>query len=348
MQRDEIRTKSEVEQLRSELDLLNDIGKTLTSSVDISEVLRILMAKVGQFLKARNWSLLLLDEERQVLRFEVAVGEVSEKLLGKELSLDEGVAGWVARSGSSELILNVKDDKRFCSRFDSEANFETRSIVCVPLINKGRILGVIELVNKVEEDRFTEFDMRLLKMIADFTAVAIDNAINFRKVKELVITDDHTSLYNVRFMYDYLDQAILNSGRSGESLSLLFFDLDHFKKINDTYGHLCGSAVLKEVGLFLKKMVRSGDIPIRYGGDEFVVIMPNTTKEEAFEFAKRLRALILGNRFLSDRGLNLQVKASYGVASFPEDARNKEDLISLADAAMYKIKESTRDAIGIV
>lgn len=347
MQRNEMKTNSEVEQLRSELDLLNDIGKTLTSSVDISEVLRILMAKVGQFLRARNWSLLLLDEEKQVLRFEIAVGEVSEKLMGKELPLDEGVAGWVARSGSPGLVSNVKDDKRFCSRFDSEANFETRSIVCVPLINKGRILGVIELVNKMEEGRFTEFDMRLLKMIADFTAVAIDNAVNFRRVRELVITDDHTSLYNVRFMYDYLDQAILNSKRSGESLSLLFFDLDHFKKINDTYGHLCGSAVLKEVGLFLKKIIRSGDIPIRYGGDEFVVIMPNTTKEEAFEFAKILRDLILGNRFLSDRGLNLQVKASYGVASFPEDAKNKEELISLADAAMYKIKESTRDAIGI-
>ncbi len=337
----------DLEQIRAELELISDISKTLTSSVDITNVLKILMVKVGQFLKVKNWSLLLLDEKSQKLRFEIAVGEASEKLLGKELPLDEGVAGWVARSGRAELISNVREDKRFCSRFDNEANFQTRSIVCVPLINKGKVLGVIELVNKIEEGRFSEFDMRLLKMIADFTAIAIDNAINFKKVSELVITDDHTSLFNVRYMYDYLEREVDICIRSNRSLSLLFFDLDHFKRINDTYGHMCGSAVLKEVGLFLKEIIRPNDIAIRYGGDEFVVIMPDTAKQKAFEIARQMREAFLDHRFLSDRGLNLQVKASYGVASIPEDASNKEELISLADAAMYKIKESTRDAVGL-
>jgi len=343
---EELKIKGELEQVKAELELLNDISKTLTSSVDISEVLKVLMVKVGQFLKAKNWSLLLLDEVRAKLRFEIAVGEAADSLIGKEFPLDEGVAGWVARSGRAELISNVKEDKRFCSRFDSESNFETRSIVCVPLINKGRVLGVIELVNKIEEGRFTEFDMRLLKIIADFTAIAVDNANNFEKVNELVITDDHTSLYNVRYMYDFLSREVENTIRSGSALSLIFFDLDHFKNINDTYGHMCGSSILKEIGYFLKKIIRPQDVPIRYGGDEFIIILPNTGKQEAFEYAQKLREDILNHRFLNDMGLNLQVKASYGVATLPDDAMDRNTLIALADSAMYKIKESTRDAVG--
>lgn len=348
MSEDVIRFKRELQQLRSEIELLNDISKTLTSSLDITEVLKILMVKVGQFLKAKNWSLLLLDEERQTLRFEIAVGEASEVLLGKELPLYEGVAGWVARSGRSELISNVKEDKRFCSRFDSEANFETKSIVCVPLINKGKVLGVIELVNKIEEGRFTEFDMRLLKTIADFTAIAIDNARNFKRVNELVITDDHTSLYNVRFMYDYLKREVENTIRNGSALSLIFFDLDHFKKVNDVYGHMCGSALLREIGYFIKKVINPQFIPIRYGGDEFVIILPNTKKNDAFEFAKSLREQIIQHSFLNDMGLSLQVRASYGVATIPDDAKDWNTLIALADSAMYRIKESTRDAVGTI
>lgn len=348
MNREDNRIRLELEQLRAELELINDISKTLTSSIDISEVLKILMVKVGQFLKAKNWSLLLLDEEKQTLHFEIAVGEAAHSLLGKELPLSEGVAGWVAKSGRAELISNVREDKRFCSKFDNETNFETRSIVCVPLINKGKVLGVIELINKIEEGKFTEFDMRLLKVIADFTAIAIDNAKNFKRVSELVITDDHTSLYNVRFMYEYLDREIDEAIRHSRSLSMIFFDLDHFKRINDTYGHMCGSAILREIGHFLRKVIRPTDIPIRYGGDEFVVILPDTSKQGALEVAKGLRESILQHRFLTDRGLNLQVKASYGVASVPEDAKDKNGLITLADSAMYKIKESTRDAVGTV
>jgi len=333
--------------LRLEHEIYVDLARTLASTLDLSEVLQIVMQKVGQLLAPRNWSLILMEPDGEHLRFEVVVGEGSEVLTGRRLKITEGIAGWVARSGEAILVEDARQDPRFCGRFDEMSHFETRSIVCVPLKNRGRVLGVVELINRLEQASFTERDMLSLQTIAEYTAIAISNADLYRNVQRLSITDDHTSLFNVRYLYEALDDALRSADERGGEVCLIFFDLDRFKGVVDTHGHLLGSKVLREVGILLRKMVRSRDVPVRYGGDEFVILMPGTGKEEAVEFARHIRQQIKSNLFLSEEGLDLRITASYGVASYPRDARNKSEFLRVADLAMYKIKETTRDSVGL-
>ncbi len=332
--------------LRLEHDIYVDLARTLTSTLDPSEVLQIIMQKVGQLLAPKNWSLILMEPDGEHLRFELVVGEGSEVLTGRRLKITEGIAGWVARSGEAILVKDARKDPRFYSRFDELSRFETRSIICVPLKNKGKVLGVVELINRLEQASFTELDMLSLQTIAEYAAIAISNADLYRNMQRLSITDDHTSLFNMRYLYEALDGALRSADEVGGEVCLIFFDLDRFKHVVDTHGHLLGSKVLREVGLLLRRVVRPEDIPVRYGGDEFVILMPGTGKEEAVEFARHIREQIKSNLFLSEEGLDLQITASYGVASYPRDAKNKGDLLRVADSAMYKVKETTRDSVG--
>jgi len=129
--------------------------------------------------------------------------------------------------------------------------------------------------------------------------------------------------------------------------TLIFLDLDHFKFVNDTYGHLIGSKVLRETATVLKGNLRDCDIATRYGGDEFVLLLPETSKNQAHDVAKRIRTAIKAHLFIADEDLNIKLTASFGLASFPEDAITKLDLIRRADQAMYRVKETTRDDIAL-
>lgn len=335
----------DIERLRQEHEIYSDLASALTSSLNLSEILENMMAKVGELLKPRNWSLLLVEPGGEHLCFEIAVGEGADGLKGCRLKIGEGIAGWVAKTGEGVLLEDARNDKRFCDRFDQLNQFKTRSIICVPLKNRGRTLGVIELVNRIEQGAFTNQDMRALATIAEYAAIAINNAHLYRKAQWLSITDDHTCLYNMRYLHEALDRELAGAQREGYEISMIFLDLDHFKSINDTHGHLCGSKTLKEVGSLVKSLTRPGDIPVRYGGDEFVILMPRTNKRDALGFAQFVRDRLNSHDFLSEEGLNLRLTASFGLATYPADASDKNGIIGLADAAMYKIKESTRDGI---
>lgn len=333
--------------LRAEHEIYADLARTLTSTLDSSEVLTIIMDKIRNLLRPRNWSLLLMDAGGRELSFEIVVGEGSEVLKGTKLKVGEGIAGWVAQTGESLLIPDVRCDPRFCGRFDEQTRFTTKSIICVPLVNRGKVLGVIELINRMEEGSFSPRDMGALQTIAEYAAIAIQNAASFQKIQLLSLTDDHTTLYNTRYLYETMDRELARASQTGREVGMIFFDLDHFKQVNDVHGHLCGSKVLREIGLLLRRLTRPGDAAVRYGGDEFVILLPGSTKEEAFDFAEYLREQVNAYPFLSEERLNIHITASFGVASFPRDAADKRELLSIVDAAMYKVKETTRDAIAM-
>ncbi|AKU91208.1 sensor domain-containing diguanylate cyclase [Vulgatibacter incomptus] len=330
-----------------ELHAYNEIGKALTSTLDIREVLRLIMEKVGELLQPTNWSLLLVDEITGELFFEVAVGPGSESLQGLRIGAEEGIAGWVASRKESLLVADVSQDERFASRFDEATRFSTSSIAAVPMRSKGRTLGVIELVNGRGQPPFDEADVRVLGSIADFAAIALENARNYRRVEELTIIDEHTGLYNARHLLRSLDAEILRARRFGHDLSLVFFDLDRFKQVNDRHGHQAGSAILRECGEELLQVIRPADIAIRYGGDEFVCLLPETTSAEALAFAERVRERFKARAFLESEAGGLRLTASFGVASFPEHAADADELLRRADLAMYRVKGSTRDGIQV-
>lgn len=330
----------------AELRVFNEIGKALTSTLDIREVLAIIMERISDLLKPTNWSLLLVDPETDELFFEVAVGEGSEKLKHVRLPMGEGVVGWVAREAKPILVDDATRDERFCDRMDEMTKFQTRSILCVPMVSKETVLGVIELVNS-RPDAFSKSDMRLLNSLADYSAIAIENARNFQRLQEITVTDDVTSLYNSRYLHEMLEREFERAQRYDQPFSLLFIDLDHFKTVNDRFGHLCGSRLLKEVGDVFKAQIRSVDIATRYGGDEFVILLPQTPKEQAVHVARRLRLSLNESHFLQGEDLDVRITASFGVSAYPQDGGSKDEVLRLADEAMYRVKETTRDGIEI-
>jgi len=336
----------ELQRTVDELAVLNEIGKALTSSLDIGEVMHVILAKVSELLKPSNWSLLLKDHGTGELYFHAAVGEGSDRLLGMRLKPGEGIAGWVAQHNQPLLVPNVHADPRFASRFDKASRFHTKSILCVPLTFKERTLGVIELVNGPRDGAFHEEDLKILSTVAEFSAIAIENARNFHKVQELTVLDDHTGLFNSRHMKRQLDQEVVRATRFGHPVSVIFFDLDHFKRVNDTHGHQAGSQVLHEIGRLLLKTLRSTDVPVRYGGDEFVILMPETSKDQAVAAARRIGGEIARQPFLGDKEYGpIRLTASLGVAAFPDDARDPENLIKRADEAMYRVKAEQRGGV---
>src|SRR6266853_800742 len=212
----------ELQRTVDELAVLNEIGKALTSSLDIGEVMHVILAKVSELLKPSNWSLLLKDQITGELYFQAAVGAGSDRLLGMRLQPGEGIAGWVAQNNQPVLVPDVDADPRFASRFDSVSAFQTKSILCVPLTFKDRTMGVIELVNGPNDGAFHEEDLKILGTVAEFSAIAIENARNFHKVQELTVLDDHTGLFNSRHLKRSLEQEVMRATRFGHPVSVIF------------------------------------------------------------------------------------------------------------------------------
>jgi diguanylate cyclase (GGDEF)-like protein len=337
---------AETARQNQELTIFHDVAKALTSSLDLDSILQTIMEKMAEYFRPDTWSLLMVDEHKAELYFAIAVGTASEALKNVRLKVGEGIAGHVAKFGEKLIVPDVRADKRFAKRVDTLTQMETQSIICVPLKSRLRVLGVIQLVN-VDMNHFTDAEAFFLQALCDYAAIAIENARSVERIQELTITDDCTGLYNARHLYKTLEAEVYRSARFGYEFSVLFIDLDHFKQVNDTHGHLIGSKLLAEIGYLIKAQLRLIDFAFRYGGDEFVVLLPQTGKDSALVVARRLRDGLRNAVFCKEEALNLNVRASMGLATYPHDAKTPHDVIRQADEMMYMVKNSTRDNIGI-
>jgi diguanylate cyclase (GGDEF)-like protein len=166
------------------------------------------------------------------------------------------------------------------------------------------------------------------------------------ELQQKTIQDDLTTAFNRRYLDAYLDEELERDRRYGRTFSILFFDLDHLKEVNDRHGHLAGSRVLREVAKLIQVKLRKSDRIFRYGGDEFVVTLPETGAEGALRVAHRLRRAVRSHRFLAAEGLAVTLTASFGVSTFPHDGSSQEELVRTADQAMYRVKTHTRDGVA--
>ena len=328
------------------LAILTDIVKTANSILEPRKVIELIMAKIQQLIPSEAWSMLMVDEEKQELTFELALGEKGRDVSSFRVKMGEGIAGWVAQTGKPTIVNDTSRDPRFARRFDSQTQFQTRSILCAPLISRGRTIGVVQVINR-RGGKFTQADLEVLLTLVEPCAIAIENAILFQRTEQLTITDDLTKLFNSRYLNLYISREIKRCKRHGIPLSVIFLDLDGFKGVNDAYGHLAGSRTLTEVGGILVEAVRESDILARYGGDEFVVVLPETPPSGALVIAERIRRAIESHSFLKDQGLEARISASFGIASYPDHALTPEGLIQKADQAMYRVKERDKNGIEV-
>ena len=329
-----------------DLSVFHDVAKALTSSLNLDSILQTILEKMAAHFRPDNWSLLIVDEAKDEMYFAIAVGEAAQSLKTLRLKVGEGIAGWVARHGEPLIVPDVYTDPRFAKRVDEMTKWQTRSIICLPLKSRQRVLGVIQLINCPVE-MMGEKELFFLQALSDYAAIAIDNARAVEKIQELTITDDVTGLYNARHLYKTLEAEVYRSARFGYEFSVIFIDLDHFKQVNDVNGHLAGSKLLTEIGFKIKIHLRLIDYAFRYGGDEFVILLPQTGKEAALVVGKRLQDVFRQSVYLQEENLNLKVRASMGIATYPDDAKSAHEIIRQADEMMYMVKNSTRDNIAV-
>lgn len=267
-----------------------DMAKGITSAASVAETIREVQHHVGTIFAPQNWSILLRDEKTGGLRFHEVAGEGADVLRGTLLPPGKGIAGWIAEHAAPVISEDVARDERFDPSMDQKIGFKTRSIIGVPLIHRNRVFGVIELINKLDGAPFSPLDLKILVTIADFAAIAIQRAYYTAALKRIAVTDPLTGVFNRRGMERALDREIERCRRKESIITILMFDVDDFKEINDSQGHLQGDEVLQDLAEILKKNVRKMDILCRYGGDEFAVIMPEADQVDAERVKKRIQA----------------------------------------------------------
>jgi diguanylate cyclase (GGDEF)-like protein len=298
------------------------------------------------------------DRRKNNLTFIAAFGDKSTGLVGRTIPADQGIAGRVYMLGETYVTSNAPTDRFFYRQMDEETRYQTHSLIAVPIRIEQEVCGVLELINRKDAPSYSREDRNLLEIFAGYISISIQNVLDGRQAQEIAKRDNLTGLYNDRYLHIALSETIRHCQAEDLDLTVLFIDLDYFKRVNDTHGHLAGSQVLREVGHLLRSsVVKRKGIPARYGGDEFVLLLPGCDLEEAIDVAEEIRARVIGTTFCAQPGeiqpeaLHLKgLTCSVGIATLKRhltDDLSLEDkksaLLRLADAAMYVAKETGRN-----
>lgn len=324
-----------------------EIGKLLTSTMNHKTIFEHIMRRGSELIKAQHWSLLIKDEVTGALRFEIVVGADKTLFDPIILSPNEGIAPYVAQTGIPMFVPDVTKEPLFNCKVDAKTGFITRSIICIPLETHGKVSGVIEIVNIEDMDFFSEKNYPILQILADYAAIAIENSRYMTKIETMCITDEYTGLYNSRFMHDYLDRYFNNENHLKTGIAVIFIDMDDFKSIVDTHGHLQGSEILKQIGNTIKSGLSTNDLLIKYGGDEYIIILPGRNNQAAYGLSKIISNLINTTPYYVEGNKEVHVTASLGIASAPENAREKKALLIAADNALFRVKNEGKNGISV-
>jgi len=323
------------EQRRSkQFAFLNNISKTAISSEDAEQMLAEIVGHIQRNFNFDHIGIGILDYATKDIEIKAEAGATA-KALGMRIPLGTGILGRVARTGETALIQTTGDGHL------QGILPESRAVLCMPITYGDSLMGVLNVESR-NEDAFTPQDVMVMNTLADLLATALHNSFVFQKLQQQSITDGLTGIKTRRFFWEALSSEWKRASRSGRPFSVVLIDLDKFKEVNDTLGHLEGDLVLVRVARLLEQKCRQSNVVARYGGDEFIILMPETGVDQAQILAERLRLWLAADPMLSEH----HVTGSFGVASFPVHGFSSEDIIRVADAGMYVSKHAGGDQVS--
>ena len=320
---------------------LNRIAVIINSSLSLQDILDEIMRQGVRLIGAKASCIAFYDEATGRFVNWVTHG-LSEHFVRNIAFRPGGLADEAFTNGSYVLSNDRPETQHKLSRLAREEAL--RSFVCLPLTSRASRLGVIYFY-RADRDAFTPAEIELLSILASLAAQAIENARLYAQAQEQARTDTLTGLFNHREFQHRLEQEIERFRRYRRPLSLLMLDIDHFKAVNDTYGHPAGDEVLRTLAVLIRQALRPADQPARYGGEEFAVILPETPTASAHALAERLRSAIAAAPVALGTGATLDLTVSIGVAGCPEDANTGPALVAAADRALYAAKNAGRNCV---
>ena len=316
-------------------DALIEIVRGVNATLEPSKIGEVVVDRASTWLPAPCWAVVSADLSGQL-----------SVLADRGLSPDMGpavyaIAKWVMHRNQEFVTADMTRDSRL-------PDASVGAVVAFPLSCRGRRVGALVAIDRqpsAREPKLSESMLRAVRVLLEPASVALDNSLLLKRAEALSVTDDLTSLYNSRYLNQVLRRETKRASRSGRPLSLLFIDLDGFKAVNDTHGHMFGSRALVEAAAVIRSSARETDVVARFGGDEFALILPDTGGEGAFAVGERIRERIAAHNFLAEDRLNIHLTASVGVATLPDVAASADELMQAADKAMYQVKDSGKNGI---
>lgn len=321
----------------SRADALVDVVRAVNASVDPERVAEAILVCLTGWMPGPGWAVVVADGQQ-------GTRPLAHRGFAPEIegSVD-AVARCVIRSGDAFSSSDLSSDRRTPGASQVAA-------IAYPLVCRGRTMGAVVGLDRRPSKKTPQLPAaarKRLEAALEPCAIALDNALHVQRAEALSVTDDLTSLYNSRYLTQVLRREVKRASRSGRPLSLLFLDLDGFKLINDTHGHLFGSRALVEAAHVIRSSARETDVVARFGGDEFALVLPDTGVEGAKAVGERVRERIANHEFLRADGLNIRLTASVGIASLPDVASSEETLVQAADQAMYRVKQRGKNGIFV-
>ena len=318
---------------------LFEIGKLIGSELDPGILLARIAELVCQLIGAKACSVMLLDADRKRLLAKAAYGVRTERMQSLSFRIGEGVAGWVVERGEPALIPDVAADPRFVVLPGNQTPIA--SMLCVPLIARAQRVGVVTATSE-RTDAFDADHLELVRFISRTIALDIENV----RLHRVAVTDPLTGAFNREFLVQRLPQEIATARDLDRPLSLALVDVDRFKAVNDRYGHHVGDVVLTEVARRLRGAIRGGDLLVRYGGEEFLAVLPKADAGRAWEVGERMRQRVSERAFDLGDGIALLLRVSVGVAQW-RSGELMPGLIERADAALYGAKDRGRNRVEV-
>jgi diguanylate cyclase (GGDEF)-like protein len=325
-----------LERRRAEqLEAINAVARQTTAVLDLDQLLGVVCRVLLDWFHTDHVAVLLAEGE--ALRVKAYEGRLTPNVpKGAQLAPGAGLAARALSTGRSVLENDVHKVEGYIAGFA-----ETQSEVCVPLIFLGEKLGVIAL-DSASKDVFHHDELQALESVADICAAAIQNAAYFDRMRQLAYIDGLTGIHNRRFFEMRVMEELERACRFQGRMSVIMIDIDNFKRVNDEFGHLLGDEVLRTVSSLMKQQTRKMDVVCRYGGEEFAIIVPETSYENAMHVAEKLRRQIADHHF---PGVPRAVTISCGVADYPTHGLTRDEVVAAADAALYTAKEAGRNRV---